>query len=119
MFGLFSRYLSVGVVNTALHWLVFALLLAAGATQALANFLAFCVAVTFSFFANARWTFRSAATPWRYVLYVCFMGALAALVGWGADRAMLHPVMTLVAFSLVSLLCGFAYSRLIVFKVSR
>ena len=41
------------------------------------------------FFANARWTFSSAATPLRYLLYVSFMGGMAALVGWMADACTL------------------------------
>ena len=115
MLALFSRYLSVGLLNTALHWLVFAGMLALGQAQALSNFVAFCVAVSFSFFANARWTFRGRPTLLRYSLFTCFMGTLAALTGFGADRVSLHPLITLIAFSGGSLLIGFIYSRFIVF----
>ena len=67
MLKLFSRYLSIGVLNTVIHWAVFYLILCTSdATQSLANFGAFCVAVTFSFFANARWTFNSETTTLRY-----------------------------------------------------
>lgn len=44
------------------------------------------------------------------------MGAMAAAVGWYADYLSLNPVITLVSFSLVSLLCGFIYSKLIIFS---
>ncbi|MDO2366763.1 GtrA family protein, partial [Escherichia coli] len=45
MLKLFSRYVSVGVLNTALHWLCFgALLHFFGISQAIANVLAFCIA---------------------------------------------------------------------------
>ena len=96
MLKLFVRYTSVGVINTLLHWLVFAILFFAGASQTIANLAAFCVAVTFSFFVNARWTF-----------------------GKLADRAHINPVITLVAFSAISLVFGFIYSRFIVFRVKK
>lgn len=51
---LFSKYLTVGVFNTAIHWFVFAVgVYMFSVNQAAANFLAFATAVTFSFFANA------------------------------------------------------------------
>ncbi|NUE62714.1 GtrA family protein [Escherichia coli] len=46
------KYCAVGLVNTAIHWIVFAALFYAGSDQAWANLTAFCVAVTFSFFAK-------------------------------------------------------------------
>lgn len=120
MLKLFSRYVSVGVINTAIHWAVFYLILCTSdATQALANFGAFCVAVTFSFFANARWTFDSETTALRYMIYVAFMGSLASVVGWAADMSDLPPLITLVAFSAISLFCGFIYSRYIVFREAK
>jgi len=120
MLKLFSRYLSIGVLNTAIHWAVFYLILCTSdATQSLANSGAFCVAVTFSFFANARWTFNSETTTLRYVIYVVFMGSLASAVGWAADKSGLAPLITLVVFSAISLFCGFIYSRYIVFREAK
>lgn len=116
MITLFKRYMSIGIINTAIHWVVFFIALNALHTgQALANFCAFCVAVTFSFFANARWTFNSEATTIRYILYVFFMGALASAIGWAGDKTDMNPIVTIIAFSAISLLCGFLYSRFIVF----
>lgn len=111
--------MSIGVLNTAIHWLSFAGFVWFGLGQAMANLLAFCIAVTFSFFANARWTFESSASLSRYLMYVGFMGALALGIGWAADRAHLHPLVTLIGFSAVSLVCGYTYSRLVVFKGSK
>jgi putative flippase GtrA len=119
MLKLFVRYTSVGVINTLLHWLVFAILFFWGTSQAIANLVAFCVAVTFSFFVNARWTFNAQATTFRYVLYVIFMGAMAVSVGKIADRAHINPVITLIAFSAISLVAGFIYSNFIVFRVKK
>ncbi|EOU7308700.1 bactoprenol glucosyl transferase, partial [Shigella flexneri] len=89
---------------------------AAHTNQAMANFAGFVVAVSFSFFANAKFTFKASTTTMRYMLYVGFMGTLSATVGWVADRCSLPPIVTLVTFSAISLVCGFVYSKFIVFR---
>lgn len=117
MLKLFARYTSVGIINTIIHWFVFAICIYAFHTgQALGNFAGFVIAVSFSFFANARFTFRSSTTILRYMLYVGFMGTLSAAVGWEADRSGMEPVITLIVFSAISLVCGFIYSKFIVFR---
>lgn len=117
MLKLFAKYTSIGVINTLIHWAVFAICIYAFQTdQALGNFAGFVVAVSFSFFANARFTFKSSTTTLRYMLYVGFMGTLSAVVGWAADRTGMAPVITLIVFSAISLVCGFIYSKFIVFR---
>lgn len=117
MLKLFSRYLSVGVLNTLLHWAVFtAVLTLTSASQAIANLVAFGVAVSFSFIVNSRFTFKIKATPGRYMVFVGFMGLLSLLIGWMADRLTLPPLMTLVGFSAISLVGGFFYSKYVVFR---
>lgn len=117
MLKLFSRYISVGVLNTAIHWVCFGILFHFfDVSQALSNIAAFCVAVTFSFFANAKWTFNSQATLGRYIAFVLFMGVMAGVVGYIADRLSTPPLITLIVFSGFSLVAGFIYSKLIVFK---
>ncbi|MBN7120351.1 translocase [Erwinia billingiae] len=116
MYKLFARYTSVGVVNTAVHWAVFFSLHAAGVNQAFSNMSAFGVAVTFSFFANVKFTFNSKTTTRRYLIYLGFMGALAASVGLMSDRLGLPSIVTLITFSAVSLVVGFFYSKYIVFR---
>ena len=92
MFNLFARYTSVGVINTLIHWIVFALCIyGIQSNQAVANFAGFVVAVSFSFFANARFTFKASTTTKRYMLYVGFMGMLSATVGLAADTCSLPP----------------------------
>ncbi|NLY34032.1 MAG: GtrA family protein [Alcaligenaceae bacterium] len=114
---LFSKYLMTGVLNTLIHWGVFFLVyVVLGSNQAVSNFVAFCIAVTFSFFVNARFTFQSNTSVKRYLLFVSFMGALSILFGWGADVLGALPVITLAAFSGTSLVIGFIYSRYIVFR---
>ncbi|EFO1591840.1 MULTISPECIES: bactoprenol glucosyl transferase [Escherichia] len=117
MLKLFAKYTSIGVLNTLIHWVVFGICIyAAHANQALANFAGFVVAVSFSFFANAKFTFKASTTTMRYMLYVGFMGTLSATVGWAADICALPPIVTLVTFSAISLVCGFVYSKFIVFR---
>lgn len=117
MLKLFSKYFTVGILNTAISWSVFALCLyAMHTTQAVANFVSFAVAVTFSFFANARYTFNSVATKSRYLAFVGFMGFLAYITGMAADALHLPGIVTMVFFSGVSLVLGFLYSNFIVFK---
>ena len=118
MLKLFARYTSVGVINTLIHWAVFAALFASGANQSTSNLAAFCVAVTFSFFANAKWTFNAEATTARYFLYIFFMGALSLSVGWAADRHHISPIVTLIFFSVLSLFCCFAYLKSFEFRNS-
>lgn len=116
MVKLFARYASVGVINTLIHWVVFTILYTEGQTQSISNFAAFCFAVTFSFFANAKWTFSTEATTMRYLLYLIFMGGMATAIGLYADKIHANPIVTLIVFSAVSLICGFVYSRFVVFK---
>ncbi|HBI9778434.1 TPA: GtrA family protein [Escherichia coli] len=117
MLKLFAKYTSIGVLNTLIHWVVFGVCIyVAHTNQALANFAGFVVAVSFSFFANAKFTFKASTTTMRYMLYVGFMGTLSVTVGWAADRCALPPMITLVTFSAISLVCGFVYSKFIVFR---
>ncbi|AUU91848.1 translocase [Enterobacteriaceae bacterium ENNIH3] len=117
MLKLFAKYLSIGVINTLIHWAVFVVCIYGLHTdQALGNLSGFVVAVSFSFFANARLTFKAKATTLRYLMYVTFMGALSATVGWAADKSQIAPVITLITFSIISLVCGFIYSKYIVFR---
>lgn len=117
MLKLFAKYTSIGVLNTLIHWVVFAVCIYGLHTdQVLANFSGFVIAVSFSFYANAKFTFNSSTTTLRYMLYVGFMGTLSASVGWSADMCGMPPLVTLITFSTISLVCGFIYSKYIVFR---
>ena len=120
MLNTFKRYLSVGVLNTLIHWIVFlALVYLMGTNQSFSNLMAFCVATTFGFFANAKWTFNKEYSLYRYFIYVSFLGLMAVLFGRAADLLSLPPLITTVSFSLFSLVIGFLYSNFIVFKDSK
>lgn len=86
MLKLFAKYASIGVLNTLILWVVFATCIYVfPAGQALGNFARFVVAVSFSFFANAIFTYQSSNTNMHYMLYVGFLGSLSAVTGWFAD----------------------------------
>lgn len=113
----FPRFVSVGFLNTLIHWSTFAVLHAIlGFSQALSNLAAFCLAVSFSFYANAHYTFKARATGSRYLLFVGFMGLLSLGVGYAADRLRLPGLITLIVFSAISLVCGFFYSKCFIFR---
>jgi len=41
---------------------------------------------------------------------------VAVMIGSYADRMKINPVITLIAFSAISLVCGFVYSKYIIFR---
>jgi len=112
----FSRYGLVGIFNTAVHWASFALLLNLEWRQAAANLLAFIIAVTLSFLINSRFTFQASAQMQGYVLFVIGMGLISLSVGALGDHYQWPGLLTLVIFSAISLLLGFAWSRWVVFR---
>lgn len=114
--NVFARYASVGVINTMIHWVIFAALYTSGQTQSFSNFAAFFIAVTFSFYANEKWTFSSEAATISYLVYLFFMGGIATAVGIDGDHSGISPVVTLIVFSSISMLFGFSYSKFIAFR---
>lgn len=114
--NVFSSYALVGIANTLIHWqLFFVLREVGGLSQARSNVLAFCAAASFSFLANARYTFAVKPCIRRYVLFMGCLGGLSLLTGWLADRWQLPGLATLVVFSLISLCGGYLLSRWLVF----
>ncbi|EHD7957344.1 GtrA family protein [Escherichia coli] len=113
----FFSYLLIGIVNTALHWGVFYACynnLAFG--QGRSNIVGFICAATFSFFANARCSFKVSATKARYFIFIFFMGAMSYLFGVLFDLLALSPIFTLFTFSLFSLVLGYCASKYFIFR---
>lgn len=110
----FVKYTGVGVINTVIHWVVFLILYAFATTQQfVCNFIAFLVAVSFSFYANSKWTFKVQRSIYRYSAYILLMGLLAAGVGKLSDILLLPPLLTLLISSGASLVVGFVISKAI------
>jgi putative flippase GtrA len=114
----FIKYVLVGILNTAIHWSAMGCCVyLLKVNQAASNFIGFSLAVTFSFFVNATWTFESKTSLKRYFLFVGFMGLLAYSFGWMGDKLSLQPLLTAAFFSAFSLVCGYLYSKFIIFSV--
>ena len=116
MFKKFNLYFLIGIINTALHWAVFFIFYYFSNNQASSNLIAFIIAVSFSFYANAKWTFKKETNLKKYILYVSFLGFLAFTVGFVADYVKLYPLITQILFSGISLVCGFIYANFVVFR---
>ncbi|WP_223512120.1 GtrA family protein [Pseudomonas sp. GL-B-19] len=113
----FSTYAVVGVANTLIHWQLFYILTTAAEwSQAASNVSAFCVAATFSFYVHALYTFDAKESVLRYLGYVGVMGVLSFVFGHYADVWKLHGLVTVASFSLLSLVCGFFFSRFFLFS---
>lgn len=114
---MFIKYLFIGILNTSIHWISFGVcFLIMQLTQSTSNLIAFILAVTFSFFMNAKFTFNKQPTCLRYILFTVFMGILSFIIGKISDQFMINPIVTLIVFSSLSLCLGFIYSKFIVFK---
>ncbi|MGF6096034.1 GtrA family protein [Pseudomonas sp. 18175] len=116
----FSSYAVIGIANTVIHWQLFFVCRAAFEfSQAVSNLLAFGVAATFSFYMNALYTFTVPASWVRYLIFIASMGGLSLLVGGLADHWHLPAIITVVVFSLLSLVLGFWLSKWVVFRERR
>lgn len=117
VFNLFKRYMSVGILNTLLHWIIFSIAVyLLEISQAVSNLIAFLIAVSFSYVLNATYTFKKTLRVYSYFIFIFFMGALSFLTGTVADKLIWSPWVTLVIFSSLSLVLGFLYSKFVVFK---
>lgn len=116
----FSTYALVGLANTLLHWqMFFVLRVAVGLDQSTSNLAAFCVAASFSYYLNAIYTFDATLSAMGYLVFLCLMGALSYVVGYLGDRWQIHGLLTVAAFSLLSLVLGFLLSLYVVFRGHR
>lgn len=116
MIKFFSKYTTIGILNTLIHWIMFAIFYRFIADQAICNFLAFCVAVTFSFIVNAKFTFNAQPTKYGYLQYVSIMASLSYIVGYILKNTNLPAIATPIIFSMISLIVGFFFSYFIIFR---
>ncbi|WP_392552773.1 GtrA family protein [Orbus wheelerorum] len=114
MLKVFIKYSGVGVINTAIHWLIFLLCFYCfSLKQATSNLIAFAIAVTFSYLINSVFTFKVKYRVKNYLLYCFSMAAIAYFVGYFSDYIQLPFLLTLITFSFISLISGFYFSLLI------
>ncbi len=115
----FMRYALVGLLNTGIHWGTFAATLPFTEHQGTSNAISFCIAATFSYFCNAKFTFQAKPTGSRYFLFLAVMGLISYGTGYFAQQANLHPLVTLTLFTGISFVLGFLFSRFIVFTTEK
>ena len=72
--GQFVRFLVVGVGNTALSFVVYRLLLAAGTPYLIAAPLAFAAGAANGYVLNRRWTFAAPDSARARVIYIAVQG---------------------------------------------
>ena len=103
-FRQFAVWVAVGFASTLIHLVaVVSLVEVIGVHSLPANGLAFTLANVFSYFANARWAFRtawSASSYWRFLL-VSLLGLAIALIGSTLAQFRQGHYLTGVAVSMV------------------
>lgn len=112
----FLKYSFIGIFNTAIHWGCFFCFFYFTGNQSTSNLIAFLVAVTFSYFANAKLNFKVELNIFRYLIFICFLALISFLIGLGSDHFSINPFLMLISFSLISLIFGFLFSKWYVFK---
>lgn len=109
------KYGSVGVFNTGLHAFIFVILIRLNFDQATANLIAFSIAVSFSYFINAIYTFNAKVSAKGYLKMSIFMAMLSYIGGRMADIFSVHYGVTFVVWCIFSFIVGFVFNKLFVF----
>ncbi|WP_104483921.1 GtrA family protein [Acinetobacter indicus] len=112
----FLRYSFIGLINTAIHCLVFYILYFFDFKQYICNFLGFSCAVIFSYFMNVKYNFKASQSIKNFMLFYLLMGTLSLIIGYSADYFSLYPLYTLILSSVVSLVLGYTLSKYFVFR---
>lgn len=113
----FFKYSIIGMINTILHIFVFFILYHLyNLNQSISNFIAFLIAVTFSYFINLKYNFKSKYNVKKYLFFVVFMGLISFGIGFISDQNQISPFATMIIFTLISLTLGFFLSKYLIFK---
>lgn len=114
---IFFKYSIIGALNTLLHIGIFSVLYFYFSTdQAISNLFAFLVAVTFSYFINLKYNFKSKYNIKKYMLFVIFMGLISFGIGFISDQTQINPFATMIIFTFISLTLGFFLSKYFIFR---
>jgi putative flippase GtrA len=84
----FIKFAVIGFVSTAIHWIVYGVLVHRGMHRQLAYAIGFGLAVTNGFFGNRLWTFRGEHRRAQHSQYLMFV--LVNLVGLGIGSAIVE-----------------------------
>lgn len=111
----FLKYGLIGVANTIIHGIAFFLFLSSF-SQAISNLFAFFIAVCFSFYMNAIFTFKERPTAGRFLKMVLFMAICSYGFGFVGDYYELDPAVTIAIYFIINPVIGFALTKFLVFK---
>ncbi|WGE54978.1 GtrA family protein [Actinobacillus equuli subsp. equuli] len=109
-------YSLVGILNTLIHWCIFFIVYHFIHEQSVSNVIAFLCAVIFSFFMNARFTFKKKSTYGKMILYISFMGSMNFIIGYISDTNNFSSLVTLLVSSIIGPVLGFIFSKFLVFR---
>lgn len=113
----FIKYVFFGVFNTIIHIIVFLIFYYMyEVRQALSNLIAFLVSVNFSYFMNLKYNFSAKYSLKKNISFIFLMGLVSYGVGCISDQSQINPYITMIFFSFISLVFGFALSKYFIFK---
>lgn len=113
----FLKYSLIGIMNTFFHISVFFILhYLFSINQSISNIIAFLIAVTFSYFINLNYNFKSKYNIKKYIFFIVFMGLISFGIGFISDQNQINPFVTMTIFTLISLTLGFFLSKYFIFK---
>ncbi len=117
-----ARFILVGIVSTAIHFIVAAQVESTGSPAQIANFIGFICAATWSFLGNLYFTFRAGGKMTDYLArFVIVSGSLfvtSALLVWFINQQLGFPfIIAMIAMALTSPIVSFLLQKLWVFRV--
>ncbi len=113
----FIKYVIIGLFNTLHHWLWFFLFLYYGDVDAaVSNTIAFILSASISYLLNSKITFKKNVNIKSFILFFTFMALLSYITGYLTLQFNIYEYFIPIIFSIVSLIIGFIYSKVIVFK---
>lgn len=115
-FKQFICFCLIGLINTAIHFIVFISLLKFIPYQSIDNFVGFTFGLLFSFFTNAKFTFKQKATKYKFLKMLIVSGSLSFIFGVIGDFFCLNPILTFVLYIIINPIFSFLFIKKIVFN---
>lgn len=109
-------YGAIGVLNTGIHFAIFYFVVQLTYSQAIANSLGFVVAVVFSFYMNARFTFRVQPTLTKFLKMFVSMLIVSFVFGALGDYWMVTPCLTFIIYCVLNPIIGFLVAKFFVYS---
>ena len=112
----FIIYCLIGLLNTAIHFFSFLFVLKIIEYQTISNFIGFCFGLCFSFFMNARFTFKEKTDVRKFFKMLITSGGLALLFGFMGDSFQFSPFLTFCIYIILNPIFGFIITKYYVFS---